>query len=448
MTACIRHLPPDHCSFVIANSSNMKHIYIFGLLLLASASLQAQAFVELACGANYANQAYYRLSDDQTTILANTSWDLAFTANGFQDAGVFINESSASSFTAPLPELEAYAAGVEFFDDFIDPVSLEDRRYNDEESWLYGALNTDRDPLNPFDFGWGLYNPMTNQVVGNKVWVLKLRNGAYKKFMIDSVVLTTYHIRWADLDGSNLQTMAINKNNHMDAGFAYLSIQNNQILANPPKDWDFFWGRHTDPLDDGAGGIIEYMVTGVLTGPGIQVAEADDVDIIEVDYVTGNYADSLSDSPKVIDHDWKYFDFSTGWNIDPDRVFFVKTRDDHVWKIIIIDFEGSSTGNMVFEKTDLGVISALQPVGPTAEALQVGPNPARPGDPLTVQWTGTSSTARFQLVDLQGRPVWSQQRDMTPGFQVLNDLPALTPGMYILQVSQDDNRWVGQWIIR
>lgn len=427
----------------------MKHIYSFLFILSLIQAIQAQVFVELACGANYANQAYYRLSDDQTTTLANPSWDLAFTTVGFQDAGILINEASASSFTAPLPEFEAYATGVEFFDDFIDPASLEDRRYNSEENWLNGALNTDKDPMNPFDFGWGQYDPLTNKVIGNKVWAFKLRNGTFKKFMIDSVVLTTYYVRWANLDGTDLQTMAINKNDHKAAGFAYLSIQNNQILANPPADWDFYWGRHTTPLDDGNGGIIEYMVTGVLTGPGIQVAEADGVDPLEVDYVIGNYADSLTSDPNTIGNDWKYYDFSTGWNIDFDRVFFVKTRDQHIWKIVIIDFEGSSTGNMVFEKTDLGVISSLQPVSPSANSIQAGPNPARLGDALTVQWTGEAGAANFQLMDLQGRPVWSTTQNLTPGFQIITDTPSnLIPGMYILQVSQGNGRWVGQWIIR
>lgn len=427
----------------------MKHVYFFSFLFLATTSVQAQVFVELACGANYADQAYYRLSDDQTTTLANTSWDLAFTAVGFQDAGILINESSASSFTTPLPELEVYAAGVEFFDDFIDPVSLVDRRYNAEKDWLNGALNTDKDPMNPFDFGWGQYNPMTNKVIGSKVWVLKLRNGNYKKFMVDSVVLTTYYIRWADLDGANLQMMSIDKNDHKAAGFAYLSIQNNQILSNPPADWDFFWGRHTTPLDDGNGGIIEYMVTGVLSGPGIQVAEADGVDVLEVDYVLGNYADSLSSDPNTIGNDWKYYDFSTGWNIDFDRAYFVKTRDEHIWKVIFVDFEGSSTGNMVFEKTDLGVISALQPVQPSSNTIQAGPNPARPGDPLMVQWTGEAGPADFSLIDLQGRRVWSTTTHLTPGFQQITNTPdQLVPGMYVLQVRQGNGLWVGQWVIR
>ncbi len=427
----------------------MKHTYILGIFLLAGANIQAQAFVELACGANYSQQAYYRLSDDQTTKLDNTSWDLAFTANGADDAGILINESVTASFTTPLPEFEAYAVPVEFFEDFIDPASLVDRRYNDEKSWLYGALNTDKDLMDPADYGWGKRDPMTNIIYAEKVFAFKLRNGVYKKFIIDSLVGTTYYMRWADLDGANEKAMAIDKNDHLDAGFAYLSIQNNQILANPPKDWDFFFGRHKDALDDNNGGFIEYMVTGVLSGPGIQTAEADGVDVETVDYVTGNYADSLSYDPRIIDHDWKYFDFTTGWEIDFDRAFFVKTRDDHVWKIIIVDFEGSSTGNMTFEKTDLGVINSLQPVAPSANTIQAGPNPARPGDAITVQWSGEAGAASFQLMDMQGRSVWSTTQNLTPGFQVISNTPTnLIPGMYVLQVRQGGGLWVGQWIIR
>ena len=428
----------------------MNRIYTTVIaVFIGLTSLPAQQFVELACGANYGQQAYYRFSDDGITKLANNSWDIALTTSGLQDAGVLINESTASSFTAPVPALEAYRAPVEFFTDPVDPASLVDIRFNTEESWNYGALNTDRDPANPFDYGWGTYQPTTNRVVGDKVFVLKLRDETYRKLSIDSLVGTTWYLRWADLDGSNLQTLTVNKNDHSDAGFAYISIQNGgTILNDAPQNWDLFWGRYSTPLDDGAGDTIAYNVTGVLSGPGIEVAEADGVDIFDLDFYGGNYQDSLSTDLEAIGYDWKAFDFSAGWVIDQDRAFWVKTRDQHIWQMIIIDFEGSSTGNMVFEKTDLGVLSSLTPPPAISGDLQVGPNPLPNGQPLLLSAAGVSGRSEVRLVSSLGQTVWQRSLDLQDGLQELGTLPRDLSGTYYLQIQRNGAVWSTPLIVQ
>jgi len=418
------------------------------LILALSGAASAQSFVELACGANYAQQAYYRFDDDQTVKLGNGSWDILLTAVGFQDAGIFLNESSSSSFTDPQPELELWLAPTNDFNDPIDPSALTQRRYNDEKGWLYGALNADRNPSNPFDYGWGAYNPATNRVTGNRLFVLKLRDGSYRKLSIDSLVVSTYHLRWAKLDGSDVQTLAIDKKQHSAAGFAFVSLAEGKVLSTAPQGWDLFWGRYTTPLDDGQGGILEYNVTGVLSGPGIAVAEADSVDPLEVDFYAGGYDKLLSNDPTVIGSDWKTYDFAQGWMVDTDRVFFVRTRDQHVWRMVIVDFEGISTGNMVFEKYDLGMLASLDPGTPTAGPASAGPNPALPGQELFLEWPGEAAAATVRLFDLNGSPLWQRDITLNPGFQVLGTLPADLPaGTYLLQVQRGADRWSRPWVI-
>lgn len=420
-------------------------ILIFCILAF---NLHAQQYVEVACGNNYSQQAYYRFSDDAIVKLNNETWDIAFTAFGFQDAGIFVNESSSSSFTTPQPQVELYIAPTDNFDEVIVVDDLTERRYNDEISWQYGAFNTERDPLNPFDFGWGSYNPATNKVSGYLVFVLKLRNGQYKKLTIDSLVVTTYYVRWADLDGSNLQSLAINKMQHMSNGFAYLSIQNNSVLSTVPKDWDLFWGRYTTPLDDGQGGILEYNVTGVLSGPGVLVARAEGVDPETVDYFTGGYADELSEKLDVIGSDWKEFDFQEGWIIQEDLAFFVKARNNDLWKMVIIDFEGSATGNMTLEKTYIGEFSAIQAPDLSKEPLTFGPNPAPAGSEYFIAWTQPDAHARIQLVNAQGQIVHARPVMLHQGLNIAGVLPAgLSPGLYVLTVQSDKEMWTGPWII-
>ncbi len=426
----------------------MTRQYTFFFLLITSLSLQAQSFVELSCGAGYSKQAYYRFSDDQTIQIKNDSWDIAFTANGLQDAGIFINESSASSFTDPQPEVELYLAPTTDFNDPILPGAFIDRRYNDEKTWLYGGLNADRNPANPFDYGWGIYMPMSNKVVGQRVFVIKLRNGNYRKLSIDSLVVNTYYFRSANLDGSDEQTFSINKTEHAQAGFAYFSLDLGKLLVNPPVGWDLFWGRHTTPLDDMQGGIIEYNVTGILSGPGIAVAEADSVDPLTVDFYADGYSGLLSKDPTVIGSDWKTFDFSAGWIIDPDRVFFVKTRDNHIWRMTIVDFEGISTGTMVFEKYDLGLLSALESGLQGAAAPAMGPNPARPGQEIFLNWNYETGKASLYLTDLSGRLVWNNTFMAKEGFQIGGNLPESLPaGTYFLTLQQGAQRWSQPWVV-
>lgn len=448
MTISRSRNPCGACSFAAPKSIIMSRLYTFFSFLFVSLSLQAQSFVELSCSAGYATQAYYRFVDDQTTQINNDSWDIAFTASGFQDAGIFVNESSASSFTDPQPEVELYLAPTNDFNDIILPGAFIDRRYNDEKTWFYGGFNADRDTLNPFDFGWGQYQPASNKVIGQRVFVLKLRNGNYRKLIIDSLVVSTYYFRWANLDGTDEQSFSINKTEHTQAGFAYFSLAQGKLMENPPIGWDLFWGRHTTPLDDGQDGIIEYNVTGVLSGPGIAVAEADSVDPLTVDFYADGYAQQLSTDPTVIGSDWKYFDFATGWQIDLDRVFFVKTRDNHIWRMTIVDFEGISTGTMVFEKFDLGLLSALESNPFTENAPLMGPNPARPGQEIFMDWTESTGTTQIMMTDLNGKMVWNKSLMVQKGFQVAGYLPASLPsGTYILTIQRDGYRWSRPWII-
>ncbi|MEZ4956598.1 MAG: hypothetical protein R2825_23780 [Saprospiraceae bacterium] len=50
------------------------------------------------------------------------------------------------------------------------------------------------------------------------------------------------------------------------------------------KDWDLLFTRYSAPVDDGAGGFFDLVTSGVLSAPGIEVAEARGVDPFYVEY--------------------------------------------------------------------------------------------------------------------------------------------------------------------
>ena len=66
----------------------MKNILFTTFIFATSISLSAQSFVQVSMGAGYAQQAYYRLSDDNVGQVANENWDLAFSMIGQNDVGV------------------------------------------------------------------------------------------------------------------------------------------------------------------------------------------------------------------------------------------------------------------------------------------------------------------------------------------------------------------------
>lgn len=410
------------------------------LTLFFSLSLMtayAQDYVEVAVGASYSNQAYYNLSTDDITTLANDSWDLAFTLGG-GDFSILYNESSSASFTGPAPELRMYVTNAEDFSETIELASLTDSLYNDETSWANGAFNTTADPTNPFDLGWGLYDPSSHVVTGSRVYALKLRDNSWKKIKVESLQGGVFTVKHADLDGANEATFTVNKADY-DSPMAFFSFTTGEVTASP-ADWDLVFQRYKSPLDAG-GDIIEYPTTGVLTAAGIEVAKAVGVVPAEVEYE--DYQEVLTADNNVIGHDWKAFDLENfQWVIAQDRAYFIKMQDDRVWKINFIDFEGSSTGLSVFQKTDLGVITALTDPQSNFTEASVFPNPVIDQFTIAFSLKTAHNNMPVQLINNLGQQVWNGQVDAAAGFNTISmNMPQLTTGMYQLVVGQGNDLW-------
>ena len=405
-------------------------IHLLPIAFLASIiSLNAQ-FRIVTCGPGYTLQTYYQLGNEESVSLEHNAWDIAFTAQGLQDAGIFLNEAAGSEGT----ELELYLAPTTDFAVNIEEDQLEARLFNDESNWTdAGAFNQIRDEANPLDYGWGQYNPALQSVQGNSIFVIKLRNGVFKKLEISNLDGTTYNFRYADLDGSNEQTHAINKADYPNSGLIHWSFTSDSVVDFVPatKDWDLVFTRYSTPLDDGEGGTINYLLTGTLSGLDVEVAQADGVNPDEVAF--GDYQAELSADLDVIGYDWKAFDFQTlSWQLPPDRAYFVKTANGEVWKLVFIDFEGSSTGDIVFQETNLGVVNTVDHT--VFEDFNVFPNPAQ--DVATLSLTlRESGPLQLALFNAMGQQVWSFAENCPSGFQVL-DIPVqnLSAGTYWLNL--------------
>ena len=137
----------------------IRTLLFASLFFLTQFSIAQEVTVSNAPG--YAEQVFYRLSDDATTTVSNDSWDIAFTTVGLQDAGIHVNESAGFQFGSTTPEIEVYAAPTNNWGNTIDENDLTERLYNDDKTWNYGAFNHDRDESDFFDYGSVSYTHLT-----------------------------------------------------------------------------------------------------------------------------------------------------------------------------------------------------------------------------------------------------------------------------------------------
>lgn len=393
-------------------------------------TLSAQEFVEVSYNPSYSTHSFYNLKDDSEVTYLNEEWDIAFSALGMTDAGVHINEAITSSGE----ELELYLSLSNNWDDKIDPVDLTIRLYNEDIDWANGAFNSIKDPSNPFDYGWGEYKPASHEVVGEELFVLKLRNGLFVKMMITSFVNNTYNIRWASLDGSNEQTASINRGDYPDSDLILFSLEEGKTLSGV-KPFDLLFTRYSTRLPDGQGDTLDYTVTGVLSGNGIEVAEAKGIDPETV--VFDDFKDQLDSRLDVIGQDWKEFNLTTFmWRIFDDVAYFVKDQENTIWKLIFIDFEGSSSGNVVFTKENLGKLTKVNDLS-EINGLHLYPNPVVDKTNLVLDLE-SPFTGVLSIVALDGKIADQRKLNLDRGLINLEiDVDHLIPGEYRLVLSNE-----------
>jgi len=408
----------------------MKNIFLLiFVLILCGNQAQAQTTHTISMGANYANGEFYQLATDQTQSYGHSNWDIAFSVIGATDGGIFINEGSSYSSTA----IKLYAVPNKTFADTIQVADLGNELKNEEKRWTEGAFNTIKTAGNFADYGWGTYNMNNHKIEGDALFVIQLRNNSYKKLMIDTLTNGTYYFRYADLDGSNLQQKSIIKNNFNNQTLAYFSFASNAtVTIEPSNGWDWLFTRYETILDNN-GSLMPYTVGGILTNEGVEAVMADGINPSMVD--ASNYT-TTSDSLNIIGHEWKNYDFSQGWMVDNDRVYFVKTADSSLYKIQFIDFQGSSSGQGTFQKTYLGKwVSVDQIAKQNAYQLQVYPNPAK--DYINVAYELPQATEQLQLriTNMLGQTVFERTIEGKEGLNalVINGFD-LASGQYVLHI--------------
>jgi hypothetical protein len=392
-------------------------------LLLLNLYASAQTSQSLSMGPGYSIDAFYKMSDGTVISVPANTWDIAFTTNLF-----------AASNEAKGWELYIASDDVADWDDIDTTGQAWELLVNSDELWEEGAFNAQSS--GGFNYGWGNYNPVNHGVTGSRIFIMKNLAGDVKKIVIDNMTSQgVYNFRIANLDDTGLITGSINKMSYSSKHYVYYDITTSTVVDREPAkaDWDMVFMRYKTSV---APGQPPYLVTGVLTAPGVLVGQRTGVPSSDPGYSALTFQDNISE----IGYDWKYFDMGTFTFLMEDSLaFFVQNTASEIYQMYFTSFAGSSTGNLTFMISNVLNVSTEEL---SKTDIIVFPNPAT--EYIKIKGEGEQSTYIVELVDMNGRVIRSAEINDQEKFSVAG----VTSGTYFVRLIQAGTTTVQTLIIR
>ena len=166
----------------------MKKILSTLLLCTLYIVSHSQTKDSVSTGSQNANDVYYSFTTGIVKSEPNNNWDLAFETAGITGSimanhvkGVLVWQSSFSAAQWSSFDSTNYNSWKPL--------------YNNTKGWSYGAFNRHANLSNPFDLGWGIYDPGNNHTItGDSVFLVQLANGRFKKILILTGSTTEYNL--------------------------------------------------------------------------------------------------------------------------------------------------------------------------------------------------------------------------------------------------------------
>ena len=191
-------------------------------------------------GPSYANDIYYSFEDGVVASPARNTWDIGFRTTVWTASIITNGAFSVYLYTYP----KADTAGWNSVD--TSGIASWPVLYDDETDWEYGAFN--RNGFGHPDYGWGKYNPINHDVVGDSIYILKTLSGSYYKLWIlrKNSIENTYYLRYADLDGGNQKEVTLDINPYRSKNFVYYNLDNSELIDREPDSasWDVLFTKY------------------------------------------------------------------------------------------------------------------------------------------------------------------------------------------------------------
>lgn len=374
-------------------------------------------------GAGYANDVFYSLANGVVKTESRANWDLAFYTNRWS-AGIIINEGTGVQlYTYPHGDTTSWNA--------IDSTGMTfwPSMHNSDTIWEDGAFN--RNASGHPDYGWGVYNMISHDVVGDSIYILKLANGQAKKLWIQrkKSVTNTFYFKYADLDGNNEVTEILDATPYQDTRmFIYYNLQMQLVVDREPdiNDWDLQWSRYAGIVFDLNGDPSYYIVVGVLSNLEVGVSKHQPV----VPEFENWYDKPFEEHKTPVGHDWKEFNMSQfQWIIQDSLAYFVRDRHGDIYKLTFDYFSGTGTGRTGLVKKLLSLVD--QPEIAAYETMKVYPNPAT--DFIYIEGGSAEAPSFVRIFELSGK--LTEQFEIRSGEQRRLAVDHYKKGVYVLEIA-------------
>lgn len=291
-------------------------------------------------GISYVNDVYYSFSNGVIAEVPRANWDIAFSVST-RSSSIIINES-AGVVLKKFPNTWSWASTIDTAG-YKTWASL----HNSNTTWEEGAFN--QMTTGGFNYGWGDYDQVSHNIIGATKYIIKLRDGSYKKIFIElkNSVNQKYTFRFANLDGSSPILVPELLATGSTANYIYYNLTSNSVVTNREPDavtWDILFTRWYDIS-------MNYKyATGVLQNIGIKAIALSGVDPANIIYLDEQFVDNIN----TIGSYWKVNDPITHlYTIPTDKVYIVKDKNSKVYQITFASFEGTTTGILSFKIKEL-----------------------------------------------------------------------------------------------
>ena len=387
-------------------------------------------------GSGYNNEVYYSMSNGKQGTVNRKQWDIAFRASRMS-ASMLTNDAANNNgigllgvelYTYPKSDTSGWAA--------VDTAGLYSWKnmVNSTTDWEDGAFC--RNQLGHPDYGWGKYNAASHDVVGDSLYVIRLRDGSYRKLWIMRKYssLNTTEFRYANLDGTADTTVTVDASASQDKNFVGYSISTNVVVDFEPAasaQWDLLFAKYMYTYPDG----VLYPVTGVLCNYDVKVNKFEHV---ALDYRVWDL-ESMDSTRSPIGWEWKTLDANFIYHVQDSLVFFVQDKNSNIHKLIFTEFAGSTTGRIVLQKEMISA-AAVNEVEKSDFNAAIYPNPVSDVMNLVIN-PGKNGLTLVSLLDISGRTVFSQSYELLAESLSTLRIPVsgVPSGMYIVKIQVGAN---------
>jgi hypothetical protein len=386
----------------------------------------------ISMSAGYLDEVYYSMGKGIVQTSPRTTWDIAFLTQKMS-SGILTNDGSGVIlYTYPKSDTSGWAS--------VDTNGLTSWKpmFNDPDDWENGAFS--RNALGHPDYGWGKYNTVTHDVVGDSLFIIVLRDQSLRKLWIvkKKSVQDIYVFKYANIDGSNEQQFSLDLSGFLRKDFYGFSLETNAPVDFQPAktDWDILFTKYMSVQPNGS----PYAVTGILSNNSMKTKEFHQTPVTLNDWQVGDWDSTRS----TIGYDWKYFDMNNFvYVVEDSLVYFILDRTGGVYKLVLTRFDGSSTGIVGFNKEKISTLG-VSTMRPVSSALSVSPNPAK--DSFTVFFREVTGPQIITVTDLAGRIVHKVQSAKDCDSMTI-DSRGFSNGTYIITLTSPVRTVCGKVII-